>query len=70
MSSIHTAVASIRRHVEEELAHGIVGGSGASWHDQYKESAWVVVSGLDYNMSEGDLICVMSQWGEVYVCLV
>ena len=58
-------VREIERINENELKHGIVAGSGASWHDKYKESAWVYVGGLDYTLSEGDVICVMSQWGEV-----
>lgn len=36
-----------------------------SWHDKYKNSAWVYVGGLSYELSEGDIICVMSQWGEI-----
>ncbi|XP_018574304.1 RNA-binding motif protein, X-linked 2 [Anoplophora glabripennis] len=36
-----------------------------SWHDQYKNSAWVFVGGLPYDLSEGDIICIFSQYGEV-----
>jgi len=36
-----------------------------SWHQQYKDSAWVYVGGMDYRLTEGDVICFMSQWGEV-----
>ncbi|KAG5886806.1 hypothetical protein JTB14_031449 [Gonioctena quinquepunctata] len=36
-----------------------------SWHDQYKDSAWIFVGGLPYDLSEGDLICIFSQYGEV-----
>ena len=39
--------------------------SQGSWHDKYKDSAWVYVGGLDYELSEGDVICVLSQWGEI-----
>jgi RNA-binding motif X-linked protein 2 len=49
-----------------ELEHGIIGGiTNGSWHDKYKNSAWVYVGGLSYELTEGDIICVMSQWGEI-----
>ncbi|KAK3837022.1 MAG: hypothetical protein JOS17DRAFT_732846 [Linnemannia elongata] len=36
-----------------------------SWHEQYKDSAHVFVGGLPYHLTEGDIICVVSQFGEV-----
>ncbi|XP_009560605.2 RNA-binding motif protein, X-linked 2 isoform X2 [Cuculus canorus] len=36
-----------------------------SWHAEYKDSAWVFVGGLHYQLTEGDVICVFSQYGEV-----
>ncbi|KAK3919500.1 RNA-binding motif protein, X-linked 2 [Frankliniella fusca] len=36
-----------------------------SWHDQYKHSAWIFVGGLPFDLTEGDVICVFSQYGEV-----
>lgn len=56
-------VQEIKRLNEKELARGT--GLEGSWHDQYKDSAWVYVGGLDVQLSEGDVLCVMSQWGEV-----
>jgi RNA-binding motif X-linked protein 2 len=51
---------------EQELNAGIIGGlSKGSWHEEYKESAWVFFGGFPYELSEGDIICVMSQWGEI-----
>lgn len=35
--------------------------SKSSWHDQYKDSAWIFVGGLPYDLTEGDVICVFSQ---------
>lgn len=32
-----------------------------SWHDQYRDSAWIFVAGFPYDLSEGDLIAVFSQ---------
>lgn len=46
---------------ERELASS----SKVSWHDQYRDSAWIFVGGLPYDLSEGDIICVFSQYGEI-----
>lgn len=46
---------------ELELKHG----NKSSWHDQYKDSAWIFVGGLPYDLTEGDVICVFSQYGEI-----
>ncbi|KND02667.1 uncharacterized protein SPPG_01752 [Spizellomyces punctatus DAOM BR117] len=37
----------------------------ASWHSQYKDSAYVFVGGIPYELTEGDLIAVFSQYGEI-----
>ncbi|TIB01787.1 hypothetical protein E3P94_01347, partial [Wallemia ichthyophaga] len=39
--------------------------SSASWHDQYKHSAYVYVGGLFTGLTEGDVITILSQFGEV-----
>ncbi|XP_051486528.1 RNA-binding motif protein, X-linked 2, partial [Apus apus] len=36
-----------------------------SWHAEYKDSAWIFIGGLPYELTEGDVICVFSQYGEV-----
>ncbi|KAG7262834.1 hypothetical protein CRUP_020022 [Coryphaenoides rupestris] len=36
-----------------------------SWHSVYKDSAWIFVGGFPYELTEGDIICVFSQYGEV-----
>ncbi|XP_026051457.1 RNA-binding motif protein, X-linked 2 [Carassius auratus] len=36
-----------------------------SWHSVYKDSAWVFIGGLPYDLTEGDVICVFSQYGEI-----
>ncbi|XP_077163481.1 RNA-binding motif protein, X-linked 2 [Paroedura picta] len=36
-----------------------------SWHAEYRDSAWVFVGGLPYELTEGDIICVFSQYGEI-----
>lgn len=37
----------------------------ASWHDEYRDSAYVFVGNLDKRLTEGDVIAVFSQYGEV-----
>ncbi|XP_058832538.1 RNA-binding motif protein, X-linked 2 [Topomyia yanbarensis] len=40
-------------------------GGKNSWHDQYKNSAWIFVGGLPSDLTEGDLLAVFSQYGEI-----
>ncbi|CAG9318568.1 unnamed protein product [Blepharisma stoltei] len=59
-------VKAIQKLNEEELKLNISGD--ASWHAKYKDSAYVFVGGLNYDMNEGDIIQVMSQCGEIVDC--
>ncbi|KAJ2815951.1 RNA-binding protein Cwf29 [Coemansia erecta] len=56
-------VQEIRRINEYEQRQGQSGS--ASWHDDYKDSAYIFVGGLPYDLTEGDVICVFSQYGEL-----
>ncbi len=47
-----------------ELDRGIAGTS-ASWHSQFANSAWCYVGNLDHQLTEGDVLCIMSQYGEL-----
>lgn len=47
---------------ELELAQA---GTGASWHDDYKDSPHVFVGGLAPELTEGDVVAVFSQYGRV-----
>ncbi|KAK0491483.1 hypothetical protein IW261DRAFT_91696 [Armillaria novae-zelandiae] len=46
---------------DAELRLGVAG----SWHDTYKDSAYIYVGGLNYELTEGDVITIFSQYGEV-----
>lgn len=46
-----------------EAALGI--SEGASWHAKYKDSAYVFVGGIPYDLTEGDLLAVFAQYGEI-----
>lgn len=48
-----------------ELEAGIASDSSASWHAKYKNTAYIFVGNLDYTLTEGDLLCVFSQCGEI-----
>jgi RNA-binding motif X-linked protein 2 len=56
-------VREIERINEEELRRGVT--EAQSWHAEYKGSAWIYAGGLDTRLTEGDVLCVFSQWGEV-----
>ncbi|KAF9534600.1 hypothetical protein CPB83DRAFT_802647 [Crepidotus variabilis] len=55
-------VKEINKINEKELELGL---NGASWHDEYKDSAYIFVGGLNTEMSEGDVITIFSQYGEI-----
>jgi RNA-binding motif protein, X-linked 2 len=57
-------ITEIQRINALELEKGLV-GTAASWHSQYESSAWVYVGNLPLNLTEGDVICILSQYGEV-----
>ncbi|EIW76230.1 hypothetical protein CONPUDRAFT_111036 [Coniophora puteana RWD-64-598 SS2] len=54
-------VREINRINEQELKLGVSG----SWHDEYKDSAYIYVGGLHFDLTEGDVITIFSQYGEV-----
>ena len=57
-----TNVRNIKRLSEIELTRIDKKGS---WHDDYRHSAYIYIGGLAYELTEGDLICVFSQYGEI-----
>ena len=57
-------IREIQRINEEELSRGIAGTS-ASWHAKYAHSAWCYVGNLDHKLVEGDVMAVLSEYGEI-----
>ncbi|KIH93748.1 u2 snrnp component ist3 [Sporothrix brasiliensis 5110] len=47
---------------KKELEQGI--SPNASWHTDYRDTAFVYFGGLPYDLSEGDIITIFSQYGE------
>ncbi|KAI9279638.1 hypothetical protein BY458DRAFT_470871 [Sporodiniella umbellata] len=56
-------VKEIQRINEVETSRGW--SDESSWHAQYKNSAWIYAGGLSYDLTEGDIVCIFSQYGEV-----
>ena len=59
-----TNVKNVQKYNNLELERGIA-GTDLSWHHQYKDSAWIFIGGLNYDLTEGDVVCVFSQYGEI-----
>jgi len=57
-------VAEIQRINDLELEKGLTHTS-ASWHTKYRDSAWVYAGNLPHDLSEGDVLCILSQYGEI-----
>lgn len=58
-----TKVKLINELNEKEAHLGIK--DSVSWHAEYKDSAWIFIGGFPYELTEGDIICVFSQYGEI-----
>ncbi|XP_073452854.1 RNA-binding motif protein, X-linked 2 [Aquarana catesbeiana] len=58
-----TKVKLINELNEREARLGVK--DSVSWHQDYKDSAWIFLGGLPFELTEGDIICVFSQYGEV-----
>lgn len=57
---LNSNVKSIARLSDRDLELGTV--DSGSWHDQYADSAYIFAGGLPYELSEGDVICIFSQY--------
>ncbi|KAH9260226.1 hypothetical protein BASA81_001395 [Batrachochytrium salamandrivorans] len=53
----------VARLNQQELENKV--SDSASWHNDYKDTSWVKVLGLHSALSEGDILCVFSQFGEI-----
>ncbi|KAJ4725603.1 zinc finger CCCH domain-containing protein 25-like [Melia azedarach] len=58
-----TLVKRIQNINSKEAALGI--SDDASWHAKYKDSAYVFVGGIPFDLTEGDLLAVFAQYGEI-----
>jgi RNA-binding motif X-linked protein 2 len=56
------SVRAIQQLNKRELEAGI--NPGGSWHTDYRDTAFVYIGGLPFELSEGDIITIFSQYGE------
>lgn len=55
-------IKNIEKFNLNELKHGIT--EAGSWHKDY-DSAYVFIGGLNYQINEGDLSIIFSEFGEI-----
>ncbi|KAL9123185.1 MAG: hypothetical protein Q9187_000268 [Circinaria calcarea] len=54
---------------KRELEAGV--STEASWHADYRDTAYIYIGGLSFDLTEGDVIAIFSQFGEpVHINLV
>jgi RNA-binding motif X-linked protein 2 len=58
-----TQIKNTQKATQREIAAGF--SESASWHAKFRHSAYIFVGGLTYTLTEGDLLAVFSQYGEV-----
>jgi RNA-binding motif X-linked protein 2 len=56
------SVRAIQQLNKRELEAGIT--TEGSWHTDYRDTAFVYIGGLPFELSEGDIITIFSQYGE------
>ncbi|KUL92431.1 hypothetical protein ZTR_02537 [Talaromyces verruculosus] len=65
MNSIRQIQALNKRELENAVT------PEASWHADYRDTAYIYIGGLPFDLSEGDIVTIFSQYGEpVHVNLV
>lgn len=55
-------IKAIQRINDIELENGILSPE-LSWHEQYKDQAYIFVGGLERELTEGDVLTIFSQFG-------
>lgn len=58
-----TQIKNTQKATKTEIELGI--SDKSSWHARFKHSAYVFSGGLPYELTEGDLLAVFSQYGEI-----
>lgn len=58
-----TQIKNTQKITKAEIELGLT--DKASWHDRFKHSAYVFSGGLPFELTEGDLLAVFAQYGEV-----
>ena len=63
MMNFLSKIKQIQKLNEQELKYKI--GYTASWHYKYRDSAYIFICGFPKEVTEGDLVIVFSQYGEI-----
>ena len=63
MLNLLSKIKQIQRLNEEELKYGVT--ESASWHYKYRDSSYIYIKGFPKEVTEGDLVIVFSQYGEI-----
>ena len=58
-----TQIRNTQKATKAEIDLGLT--DKASWHDRFRHSAYVFAGGLPFELTEGDVLAVFSQYGEV-----
>lgn len=58
-----TQIKNTQKITKKEIELGLF--EKASWHDRFKHSAYIFAGGLDFELTEGDLLAVFAQYGEL-----
>lgn len=58
-----TQIRNTQKASKFEVAQGL--SENASWHARYKHSAYVFAGGLPFDLTEGDILAVFAQYGEL-----
>jgi len=56
------SIKQVQRLNERELENAVP--SSASWHTDYRDTAYIYIGGLPFDLSEGDIITIFSQYGD------
>eukprot|EP00879_Flechtneria_rotunda_P009363 GHRR01009803.1.p1 GENE.GHRR01009803.1~~GHRR01009803.1.p1 ORF type:complete len:355 (+),score=133.77 GHRR01009803.1:1195-2259(+) len=58
-----TQIKNTQKLTKKEIELGLF--EKASWHARFAHSAYIFAGGLDYDLTEGDLLAVFAQYGEL-----
>lgn len=58
-----TQIRNTQKASKFEVSQGL--SEDASWHARYKHSAYVFAGGLPYDLTEGDVLAIFAQYGEL-----
>ena len=68
MLNLISKIKQIQLLNEQELKYNI--SETASWHYKYRDSSYIYISGFPKEVTEGDLVIVFSQYGEIIDCRI